>query len=384
MPSNLATLTQNAENLTLSALRFTDLQRTLTFHGLPVKLTGDAEVRVVGTANSPIIKLETPAAESTATLRKTGSGRWSPLYSTLSGYASVTLEDGLLEATNATGTVITDSPLTVNGGRAAWSPSGSAGAAGTLPSLTAGSGGFCLSVAKGSHPSLALTIGSLTLAEHSPFAFRMSGANTLGESERILIGTAEERPEIVNGLVDVRLTAQNGAGAGYPLTPLAYDEAKGFVPAVGTALTPGETTDGLVTVEAATQLAANTSVGALQVKGAQLTLGSGTTLTVGDNGKPAGVWVSSPSVSNALAGAGTLAFGSSEGYIYRDTPKTPSKMYVETPITGTAGMNFIARNVATDNGARPTLAFAKNYTVGWSAPTRLFGYTMEVVAKPCA
>ncbi len=383
MPTWLQDLNQNVEGLTLSAMMFVNLSATQTVAGKAISMTGDAEICVKG-STAPVIKIDLPAANSDATLTKTGNGNWAPIYSTLTGYKSVTLADGFMRATNSTGNVITDSPFTLKNGRVDWAPSGSGAASATLPSLIVGRGCVCFSMDKKNQTSATLTIGSITVPDHCPIIFGTTGASTFGNTERVLIGEAASRPEVVNGLVDPRFVAQNRGSDGYPLIPLSYDETNGFVPATGTTLASGTDVPGLAKVTAATTVSADTKVGGLQVSGAQLTIAEGATLTVGDNNKPAAVWLSSPSVTNSITGTGTLAFGSSEGYIYRDTPATPASLYVNTPITGSKGVNFIVNRAtanASPTSARPTLTFPKNYQIGWTGPTRIYGYTMSLSTR---
>lgn len=370
LPSALKSLNQDVDNLTLSQFRLETLNPSypLTISGKSVKLTGNAEIFLNsgGTLN---LRVPFVAAEATATVRKTGPRNLDPLWAPFTGFQSVIIDGGLVKATNTTGAVVADGKIALAGGTLAWAPTGSASANGTIAALDV-SGVATLSVAKGSNADATLTVGALSLAdEQTPLVVRTSAANALGTTEKVFVTGLDE------GLLDARFCGQDGATAGYPVCPLASSATDGLVPATGTTLVSGENVPGLAVVEVDTTISANTTVGALAVKGsATLTVASGVTLTVGDGVKPAGVWLAGAS---ALAGAGTIAFGDAVGYIYRDTPKSPDSLTVPVAITGTKGVHFVARNVG-GNGAWLTLKFPADYVVGWSGGVWLNGFKHEL------
>ena len=377
MPKDINTLAQNVDGLTLSGLIFTDLVRSYSVTGMPIKLTGDAFIQQTSASSTPVLDVGFEAAESTATVTKTGAGAVNLKANAFTGFSSMTLNGGTIQSSVASGAVVSDSKIVLKNGFVEWMPAGSEAAEGEMTSLEVASGASAVSVRKGNAPSATLTLGSLALAEHTSFFVRTSAADTLGVSEKVLV-SGEGKPVAADGLIDARFTAQNTAAAGYPLAPLSATDADGLTYATGTALVSGVDVVGLAIVTEATVISANTKVGALQVKGGGLTLAEGVTLTVGDNGKPAGVWLSQSAGESPIQGTGTLAFGSSEGFIYGDTPTSPAKLVVGTPISGTAGVNLIARNVSTANGKRPTLSFADGYVAGWTGPTRFYGYSVAL------
>lgn len=149
-------------------------------------------------------------------------------------------------------------------------------------------------------------------------------------------------------------------------------------------ITEGTSTDSLSELGISLKtISSDTSVTALRIKnGAQLAIGAGATLAVGDGTHPAGVLFQSSATdtaTGAVNGDGTLAFGGKEGVFWFSPVKTDSlRNYAfATKVSGSAGVTFAGRRInSTDK--TPYVTFASGYAPSWTGPTHIAG--LRVVA----
>ena len=173
---------------------------------------------------------------------------------------------------------------------------------------------------KGNAASYAVTFASLARVDGGFLDLQLTdGIAALGETEKFLVaGRASDV-----GFIDASVISCGAGATGDAINFLVYDAEKGFVPAETAAFVEGQSADGKVAVISSdTTVSQDTAVSALLVEnGAELTIASGVTLTVGDGVHPAGViWRATGLASGAIKywnGPGTLAFkDGSAGYFY--------------------------------------------------------------------
>lgn len=370
------TLKNTISGWTLGGLALNGFSAQVT--GNPISLTGQAAVDASG---SPTFFCAIQAAEAAATLAKSGPGTIT-LAAPLSGFGGVTLLNGVLASTNAQGSVVSDSPVTVVNGTLKWAPSfGGTGeaAVGALGRDTLKvKGNAEVNVEKGNAATVTLTLPTLDLSENNPVLKIVvtGGSAALGESVKVLVsGTV---PEVTNGLVDPRIVSR-AADTGRSLTFLTHDAEKGFVPAAANgSVTDADAATKIVRIASDTALPANARAGALVVEGKPSVTGAG--ITVGDGVHPAGVIFNEATGGKTdFSKAGTISFGDAPGVVWQGNKNTGDAniwspeggSVVLPPIAGTKGVTFAA---AKEAGFCSFCSGSDNKTAAqWSGPTRIAG-----------
>ena len=332
---------------------------TVRAEGGSLTLTGDrAFVNADGTWENgdpvgPVLRLPLRGTGAN-TFTKHGGARIL-LEQPATGFATVAAGGGTLAVTNRGGTLFAaEGTLAVRGGTAQWTSAGDGAAEAALPPLAYGPQGGALAWTAPAGGSATLTTPALTregmgaTLELAP----SGGTAALGETERLKAATPPEAA--ANGMLDAGLVVRDRTQPSAPISFLAYDAERGFVP-YPSAKAWDAAGEGDVAVLAETNtLAASRKVHALVLdRSATLEIAAGATLTVGDGVHPAGVVFNRqvPLGKDAplvFEGAGTLDFGSSPGVLWTSTPQEDGwganrGVHVKTAITGTAGVTFAAR-----------------------------------------
>jgi len=173
--------------------------------------------------------------------------------------------------------------------------------------------------------------------------------NTLGSStDKVLAGTT---PTLIDGIVSPWIVSDTGGAATTnPYNFVTYG-ANGYVNATYTK-TGGGTTGGIavagstdvVDQTSSATLTGNVQAYALNVNnGVTITLGTGSTLALGDGTDPAGLILQ----NGALSG-GTVAFGASEGVIWL---KGSTGQTISSVLSGSGGLTFAGSGGVTLNTA---------------------------------
>ena len=379
LSNNVGTLTWN--NVDLGASVF-------TLAGQPVVITGDSILSAASTAG---VKFTNDVSfASGATVTKRGAGTVTFYNKVSAPGATLTLAEGKLVST-AADAFLTDAALNLRTGLFEWQP---AVAADAVLSVSAGALAYGpdrahVKVTKGNAASYAVTFASLARVDGGFLDLQLTdGIAALGETEKFLVaGRASDV-----GFIDASVISCGAGATGDAINFLVYDAEKGFVPAETAAFVEGQSADGKVAVISSdTTVSQDTAVSALLVEnGAELTIASGVTLTVGDGVHPAGViWRATGLASGAIKywnGPGTLAFkDGSAGYFYYNGNSTQnSPNWTKTgrlclqgnfKLAGTGGMTFAgAANVQNDYG---TIRFATDAT-GWTGGTSVLGVRLQM------
>ena len=379
LSNNVGTLTWN--NVDLGASVF-------TLAGQPVVITGDSILSAASTAG---VKFTNDVSfASGATVTKRGAGTVTFCNKVSAPSATLVLAEGKLVST-AADAFLTDGALNLRTGLFEWQPAAAADAALSVSAgaLAYGPDRAHVKVTKGNAASYAVTFASLARVDGGFLDLQLTdGIAALGETEKFLVaGRASDV-----GFIDASVISCGAGATGDAINFLVYDAEKGFVPAETAAFVEGQSADGKVAVISSdTTVSQDTAVSALLVEnGAELTIASGVTLTVGDGVHPAGViWRATGLASGAIKywnGPGTLAFkDGSAGYFYYNGNSTQnSPNWTKTgrlclqgnfKLAGTGGMTFAgAANVQNDYG---TIRFATDAT-GWTGGTSVLGVRLQM------
>ena len=374
LTNDKGTLTWN--NVDLGASAF-------TLEGQPVVITGNSILTATSTTG---VKFTNDVSfASGATVTKRGAGTVTFCNKVSASSATLTLAEGKLVSL-AADAFLTDAALNLRTGLLEWKPSAVADAnlSVTTAALAYGPDRAHIKVTKGNAASYAVTFASLARVDGGFLDLQLTGGiDALGEAEKFLVsGRASDC-----GFIDASVISRGAGATGDAINFLVYDAEKGFIPAVTNAFVEGQAADGTVAVISEdTTVSQDTAVSALLVKnGAELTIASGVTLTVGDGVHPAGViWHATNLASGAIKywkGPGTLAFkAGSAGYFYYNgssTQTSPSwtvvgRLYIQNnlKLTGTAGVTLAgAANAQRDYG---TISFQTD-AVGWTGGTSILG-----------
>ena len=379
LSNNVGTLTWN--NVDLGASVF-------TLAGQPVIITGDSVLTATSTTGVKFTNDVSFASGATVTKRGVGTVTFYNKVSAPS--ATLTLAEGKLVST-AADAFLTDAALNLRTGLFEWRPAAEADAdlAVTAGALAYGPDRAHIKVTKGNAASYAVTFASLTRVDGGFLDLQLSDdIDALGETEKFLVsGRASD-----SGFIDASVISRGAGAVGDAINFLVYDAEKGFIPAVTNAFVEGQTADGTVAVISEdTTVSQDTAVSALIVEnGAELTIASGVTLTVGDGVHPAGViWRATGLASGVIKywhGPGTLAFkAGSAGYFYYNGNSTQDsaswiktgRLYLkdELKLTGTAGVTFAgAANALQDYG---TVSIFSTDNTGWTGGTSILGTRLQ-------
>ena len=379
LSNNVGTLTWN--NVDLGASVF-------TLAGQPVVITGDSILTATSTPGAKFTNDVSFASGATVTKRGAGTVTFCNKVSAPS--ATLTLAEGKLVST-AADAFLTDAALNLRTGLFEWQPAVAADAALSVSAgaLAYGPDRAHVKVTKGNAASYAVTFASLARVDGGFLDLQLTdGIAALGETEKFLVaGRASDV-----GFIDASVISRGAGATGDAINFLVYDAEKGFLPAETAAFVEGQAADGKVAVISSdTTVSQDTAVSALLVEnGAELTIASGVTLTVGDGVHPAGViWRATGLASGTIKywnGPGTLAFkAGSAGYFYFNgcsTQESPNwtvtgRLYLQGnfKLAGTAGMTFAgAANVQKDYG---TIRFVTDAT-GWTGGTSVLGVRLQM------
>lgn len=379
LSNNVGTLTWG--NVDLGASVF-------TLAGQPVVITGDSILTATSSTGVKFTNDVSFASGSTVTKRGAGTVTFYNKVSAPS--ATLTLAEGKL-VSKAADAFLTDAALNLRTGLLEWQPVAAADAAlaVTAGALAYGPDRAHIKVTKGNVASYAVTFASLARVDGGFLDLQLTGdIDALGETEKFLVsGRASDV-----GFIDASVISRGAGAVGDAINFLVYDAEKGFIPAVTNAFVEGQTADGTVAVISEdTTVSQDTAVSALIVEnGAELTIASGVTLTVGDGVHPAGViWRATGLASGVIKywhGPGTLAFkAGSAGYFYYNGNSTQDsaswiktgRLYLkdELKLTGTAGVTFAgAANALQDYG---TVSIFSTDNTGWTGGTSILGTRLQ-------
>ena len=377
--NDVGTLTWN--NVDLGASVF-------TLAGQPVVITGDSILTATSTTGAKFTNDVSFA--SGATVTKRGAGMVTFYNKVSAPSATLTLAEGKLVST-AADAFLTDAALNLRTGLIEWQPAAEADAdlAVTAGALAYGPDRAHIKVVKGNAASYAVTFTSLARVDGGFLDLQLTGnIDALGETEKFLVSGRTSD----TGFIDASVISRGAGARGDAINFLVYDAEKGFIPAVTNAFVEGQTADGTVAVISSdTTVSQDTAVSALLVEnGAELTIASGVTLTVGDGVHPAGViWRATSLASGAIKnwhGPGTLAFkDGSAGYFYYNGCSTQDsanwtivgRLYLldNLKISGTAGVTLgCSANARNDTGS---IRFPTTTGFGWTGGTSILGVRLQ-------
>ena len=270
-----------------------------------------------------------------------------------------TINSGTLQGTETSGTPFGTGTVTLVGGTLSLAPTGS-GSAVTLTGATAAaatqfvySGGSTLSLSQGSETSLTYTVGNVgataaILARSGTGTLVIASADSPSNLSGLGNGLADQFqlnsvataaiPTLSNGIVNPSIVGQSADGTGDFLTTYTNGGTTGF--SIATYGDSDFTSPSNTTVETTTtpdSLAGNTSVFAFRA-GANITLGSGVTLSIGNYAATASA-TQSPQAGlilngGSISGGTALAFGSAEAVVYTSLAGGT----IAPPITGSGGL----------------------------------------------
>lgn len=380
---------------TLRGLDFGNVQfvsgRNLPTLGGTLTLTGDAFI--AGTGNGGTIANVSGTVSGTGDNPVTKKGYGTLVLSTpLSNFATVAAGGGTLQASTTSGTLFSSSGTqAVRGGFFSWTPESAASASMRPVAYGPRGGGIKVSAASGTTATLA--IPSLTPeADGGTLWIRAAGGtNALGATEKFLVTTP---PTLVNGMLDPGIVTHDETTESWPVLFTTYDSSNGIVPYPASSMVDlsSATATDVAVVKADTTLSASKQVAALVVDDtASLSIGSGATLTVGDNNAshPAGVIFNhnvnrGANTAMTFSGGGTLDFGASPGVIWTSMPTKdgwgPNRsVEITAKITGQNGMTFATH----DRSATTTAGYFRfgSGVAQWSGPTRIEGGFLWIDAE---
>jgi fibronectin-binding autotransporter adhesin len=310
-----------------------------------------------------------PTTGDTVTISKVGTSTLILTSSANTYSGGTTVSAGVLEGTATSGTPFGTGNIALNSGALSVSPSGSGSAVDvTGANIAAGSqfiygGGGTLVLNKGTQNSVtfdvgnsAETAGTLIISRSGQGTLVIAPAggtatSNLGAKEVFLANstTAGNIPVVTNGIVNTSIVGQNN-DANHSGDFLTYDPIKGFVlPTYGDTnfAAPSNTVTELVTT--AQSALASTNVFALNAE-ANIGIGAGNTLTIGNDGSGAGQSLQAGLILNndaSISGStATLSFGAAEGTIYTSAAGGT----ISTAITGNGGLTFFGPGTLSVSG----------------------------------
>lgn len=358
--------------------------------GEALTLTGDGVLRSTD-GNGPQVNVGVTIADG-ATMTKRGKGKLS--FKKLGGAGKLVIAEGTVVSQDGEN-FLCGCDLEIRTGHMSWyMPETSGDVDLTSGNLTFGPDRAQVVVTKGDVTSYKATFASLNRSPSGGFLELRLGndISALGESEKILV---KDRASD-GAYVDASVVSRGQGNIGDTLRFLRYDVEKGFVPAETAPFVEGQSADGKVAVISEdTTVSANTSVSALQIEnGAQLTVASGVTLTVGDGVHPAGVIWSGMNLrvrnndANAYywKGPGKLQFAEgADGIIYYNGSMAKgSSSWTGAPcvyldglvIAGNRGVTFAG--VGNDNRDYGTFSIRTQPVVAWTGGTHVLGIRLQV------
>lgn len=291
-------LTINQEGVTIGGIDFGDAAFSVA--GSDLTFTGNGVLRTTG-SDGPLIGVGVNIAAG-STMTKRGKGKIS-FNNGISGSGKLVVAEGTV-VTQDGEHFLCESDLEIRTGHISWyRPNAEGDIEVDGGNVTFGPDRAQIVVTKGEITSYKATLKSLTRSAAGGFLeLRVDGAlAALGESEKILV-----KDRISDGdYIDASVVSRGHGDIGDKLSFLRYDAEKGFVPAETAAFVQGQSADGKVAVISEdTTVSVNTAVSALQIEnGAQLTVASGVTLTIGDGVHPAGVIWSGMGLRTQSSGA---------------------------------------------------------------------------------
>lgn len=309
-------------------------------------------------------------------------------FANLFGAGKVVVDGGALVFQKSDDGALHGGPVEMGRASLDWKPTLASGASAqvSLPSVSASMPGTVLTVDASSGASAELTIGSLSLASAGSLILggACGAAPGVGHRAKVRVTDASNLP-IHDGVLDANVMglADSTKDNGTRIHFLRYDGTDGFAEYVPTKSLAEAGADDIAIVG---ESASETLSASKQVKGLlldenerfnrenagaaapTLTIPEGVVLKVGDDRNPAAVVVNSStgytaSTTSALAGAGTIDFGSSEGFVYHGGTHESTVLNLNANLRGSNGMNFL--------GARLCVQFNLNSPAGWTGPTRI-------------
>lgn len=351
-------------------------------------LAGDGVLKSTG-STGPFVNADVVFADG-ATMAKRGKGKMS--FKKLRGNGKLVIAEGTVVSQDGEH-FLGGCDLEIRTGHVSWyQPTASGDVDLTSGNLTFGPDRAQIVVTKGDVTSYKATFASFNRSPSGGFLELRLGndISALGESEKILV---KDRASD-GAYVDASVVSRGQGNIGDTLRFLRYDAEKGFVPAETAPFAEGQSADGKVAVISKdTTVSANTSVSALQIEnGAQLTVASGVTLTVGDGVHPAGVIWSGTELRTQSSGAyywkgpGKLQFAEgADGIIYYNgSMARGSSSWTGAPciyldglvIAGNRGVTFAG--VGNDNRDYGTFSVRQAAAVGWTGGTHILGIRLHV------
>ena len=356
--------------------------------GEALTLTGDGVLRSTD-GNGPQVNVGVTIADG-ATMTKRGKGKLS--FKKLGGAGKLVIAEGTVVSQDGEN-FLCGCDLEIRTGHMSWyMPETSGDVDLTSGNLTFGPDRAQVVVTKGDVASYKATFASLNRSPSGGFLELRLGndISALGESEKILV---KDRASD-GAYVDASVVSRGQGNIGDTLRFLRYDAEKGFVPAETAPFVEGQSADGKVAVITEdTIVRANTAVSALQIEnGAQLTVASGVTLTVGDGVHPAGVIWSGTKLRTQSSGAyywkgpGKLQFAEgADGLIYyngsmdngsSDWTRAPCVYLDGLVIAGNRGVTFAG--VGNSNRDYGTFSIRTQPVVAWTGGTHVLGIRLQV------
>ena len=380
------TLTLDKAGVTLGGIDFGS--GSFNVNGEALTLTGDGVLRSTDATGS-FLNSEVVFADG-ATMTKRGKGKMS--FKKLRGNGKLVIAEGTVVSQDGEH-FLGGCDLEIRTGHVSWyQPTASGDVDLSSGNLTFGPDRAQIVVTKGDVTSYKATFASLNRSSAGGFLeLRLdNNISALGESEKILV---KDRPSD-GAYVDASVVSRGQGNIGDMLRFLRYDAEKGFVPAETAPFVEGQSADGKVAVITEdTIVRANTAVSALQIEnGAQLTVASGVTLTVGDGVHPAGVIWSGTGLRTQSSGAyywkgpGKLQFAEgADGIIYYNgSMANGSSSWTGAPcvyidglvVAGNRGVTFAG--VGNDNRDYGTFSVRQAAAVGWTGGTHILGIRIHV------
>ena len=386
--STLKQLNQNVVGLELGGINFGSA--TFAGEGLynkAITFVGERPF-LSGTGDGALVALELKGTGGNVLVKK-GSGRIILGTNIPRGscFGEVAVEEGVISSAKGNGRVFSEeTPMAVRGGELRWATASTDAAAVTLPSLTAGAGGGMLTVDRGSAPSATLTVGALSIEPGASLVVKAAaGSAQLGLAEIVKLASA---PTLVNGIVDPRVVTRDWTVTPWhPYRFLTYDAERGFLSFSDYVAFDSAGATDIARATGSLSVTADKAVGSLVLDdmNGNITIASGKTLTIGNNGTPAAFVMNFSSSDNTLAkltGGGSVDFGTSPGIFLR-SPSAGSNQrnfQIEATSRGSSGITYATRNDTT--GLGETYVYLGNQgTCAYTGPTHFIGLRAYVRAN---
>lgn len=332
---------------------------------------------------------------TTLTLKGASSKR----FANLSGEGKIIVDEGALVFQKSDDGALHGGPVEIGHGNLDWKPSLAAGASAqvTLPSVSVSMPGTVLTVDPASGASAELTLGSLSLGSAGSLILDgiCGSAPGIGHRAKVRVTDASSLP-IHDGVLDANVmglddsTKDNGTRFHF----LRYDETDGFKEFVPSNSLAEAGAHDIALVGEDVTLEKSTQVKGLLIdenerynrenlgaKAPTLTIPENVLLKIGDDTNPAAIVINTSTgytkqTTSALTGAGTIDFGSSEGFVYHGGSQENTTLDLDVKMSGSNGMNFL--------GTHTCVQFNLNTSAGWTGPTRIASGARFHVAKGCA